>query len=557
MPEPGSVVRVTERISVADAIGRTLAIAGAGHVFGVVGSGNFHMTNALIESGVGFTATRHELGAAGMADAYSRISGRVAIVSVHQGGGFANALTGIIEAAKANSRIVMLAGDVARGDFGSNFYIDQDQAAEAVGAIATRVRSAETAIAEAAGAVHTAVRARRPVVLSVPVDLQDERIDWDPALVPPAPVVLPAGASPDAIARIVELIAGAQRPVVIGGRGAHGAKAELRELGAAAGALLIASGAGRGIFVGDEWALDVMGGFATPASAELVADSDLLIAFGASLNKWTARGGTLTDGKRIIQVDDRPAAIGAHRPVELAVIGDAGLVASALTAALRERFPEGRSGYRTPDVHARVQAARYWSDQPMASRATAGFVDPAELSRVLDRLLPDERIVVPDGGNVNAYGGAFYRVPDESGYVIDLASQSIGMGLASGIGAGVARPDRLPIVATGDGSFLMNAVELDTAIRLRLGLLVVVYNDSAYGAEVHIFHGDPRKGLVRFPDTDIAAIARGYGCEAITVRSLQDLEPIHAWLAGPRERPFVIDAKIEGYPSPVMELDMH
>ena len=92
---------------------------------------------------------------------------------------------------------------------------------------------------------------------------------------------------------------------------------------------------------------------------------------------------------------------------------------------------------------------------------------------------------------------------------------------------------------------------------LSLGMLVVVYDDHAYGAEVHIFHGDPQKEIVTFPDTDIAAIARGYGCEAITVRSLDDLGPLQAWLDGPRDRPFLIDAKIEGFPSPVMEMDMH
>ena len=492
-----------------------------------------------------------------MADAYSRISGRVPIVSVHQGGGFANALTGVIEAAKANTSMVVLAGDVARGDFTSNFYIDQDKAAEAVGAAAVRVRSAEGATAAAAGAMHMAIRDRRPVVLSVPVDIQQEPVEWDSASVQPPPAILPGGPSAAALTRMVQMIAGAERPVIVGGRGAHEAKTALRELGRIAGALLITSAAGRGIFVGDEWALDVMGGFATPDSAALVAEADLLVVFGASLNKWTTRGGLLTEGKRIVQIDDRPAAIGAHQPVELAVVGDAVVVAAALADALHARFPNGRTGYRTLEAHARVQRARYWSDQPIESRATPRFVDPAELSRELDRVLPIERIVVPDGGNVNAYGGAFYRVPDERGYVIDLASQSIGMGLACAIGAGVARPDRLPIVATGDGSFLMNLVELDTAMRLGLGLVVVVYNDSAYGAEVHIFHDDPRQDLVRFPDTDIAAIARGYGCEAITVRSLRDLAPLKGWLAGPRDRPLVIDAKIEGYASPVMELDMH
>lgn len=548
---------MTKRITVAEAIGRTLAAAGAQHAFGVVGSGNFHMTNALLNSGVPFTATRNELGAALAADAYSRLSGTVGIVSVHQGGGFLNCLTGVLEAVKAHTGLVVLAGDVARGDTVSNFALDQDRAAEAVGAVPMRVLAARSAIADAASAVHTAAAKRLPVVLSVPVDIQDQLIDWDESLVPAAPAVVPAGADAASIARLVDLLAAAERPMIVGGRGAHHAKAQLRALGAASGALLVASGGGRGIFEGDEWALDVMGGFATDGAAELIRDADLLVVFGAALTKWTARGGWLTDGKTIVQVDDRQEAFGLHRPVTLGVLGDTAPVATAATAAMLTRFPDGRIAYRTPEVHAQVQAVRYWADQELDFRRTDGFIDPAELTIELDRRLPIERIVIPDGGNVNAYGGSMLRVPDEKGYVLDLASQSIGGGLAEGIGAAIARPDRLSVVATGDGSLLMNAVELDTAVRNRLGMLIVVFNDNAYGAEVHIFADDPQKETVIFPETDIAAVARGYGCEAVTVRSLDDLAPLQAWLDGPRERPFLIDAKIEGFPSPLMKQDMH
>ncbi|MCU1438873.1 MAG: thiamine pyrophosphate-binding protein [Naasia sp.] len=548
---------MSQRITVAEAIGRTLAAAGAARVFGVVGSGNFHMTNALIDAGVEYTKMRNELGAALAADAYSRLSGRVAVVSVHQGGGYLNSLTGVLEAVKAHTGIVVLAGDVARGDVVSNFALDQDRAAEAVGAVARRVRAATNAIDDAAGAVHEARTRRLPIVLSVPVDVQEELVDWDPALVPAAPTVVRSGADADSIARLVDLLAESERPVVVGGRGAQHAKAELRALGAASGALLVASGGGRGIFEGEHWALDVMGGFATDGAAELIRASDLLVVFGVALTKWTARGGWLTNGKTIVQVDDRPEAFGLHRPVTLGVLGDSAAVARAATSAMEARFPGGRMAYRTPATYARVQEVRYWSDQEFTFRRTEGFIDPAELSVELDHRLPIERVVIPDGGNVNAYGGAFFRVPDENGYVLDLASQSIGCGLAEGIGAALARPDRLPVVATGDGSLLMNAVELETAVRLQLGMLIVVFNDNAYGAEVHIFADVPQKETVTFPETDVAAIARGYGCEAITVRALDDLTPLQAWLDGPRNRPFVIDAKIEGFASPLMKQDMH
>ena len=127
--------------------------------------------------------------------------------------------------------------------------------------------------------------------------------------------------------------------------------------------------------------------------------------------------------------------------------------------------------------------------------------------------------MVVDSGNFMGYPSMFLSVPDAAGFCFTQAFQSIGLGLASALGAAVARPDRLTVAALGDGGFLMSVAELATAARLGLPLLVVVYNDAAYGAEVHHFgpHGHPLD-TVTFPDTDLAAIARGFGCAGATVR---------------------------------------
>ena len=121
----------------------------------------------------------------------------------------------------------------------------------------------------------------------------------------------------------------------------------------------------------------------------------------------------------------------------------------------------------------------------------------------------------------------------------------VGLGLASAIGAAIARPDRLPVAALGDGGALMGVSELETAVRLGLPLLIVVYDDEAYGAEVHHFGPDGYPlDTVRFPAADIAAVGRGFGCAAVTVRGPGDLAPVRDWLAGPRDRPLVLDAKV-------------
>ena len=138
----------------------------------------------------------------------------------------------------------------------------------------------------------------------------------------------------------------------------------------------------------------------------------------------------------------------------------------------------------------------------------------------------------------------YLQVPDAAGFVFNQGYQSVGLGLGSAIGAAVARPDRVTVACLGDGGALMSAGEFETIARLGLPMLVVIYDDAAYGAEVHHFgpHGD---GLdaVRFPDADLAGFAHGLGCASVTVRRPEDLRPVEEWLDD-RDGPMVVDAKI-------------
>jgi thiamine pyrophosphate-dependent acetolactate synthase large subunit-like protein len=136
-------------------------------------------------------------------------------------------------------------------------------------------------------------------------------------------------------------------------------------------------------------------------------------------------------------------------------------------------------------------------------------------------------------------------VPDPVGFVFPQSFQCVGLGLATAIGAAVARPDRLTVATLGDGGALMALPELETLARLGLPLLVVVYDDAAYGAEVHHFR---RRGaavdLAQFPEADLAALAEAAGCRGLTVRSVEDLGQLSDWLAA-RDGPLVIDAKVD------------
>jgi thiamine pyrophosphate-dependent acetolactate synthase large subunit-like protein len=533
-------------MQVAEAVGRALADLGVDAVFGVVGSGNFHVTNALIAGGARFVAARHECGAATMADAYSRTSRKVAAVTVHQGCGLTNAMTGITEAAKSRTPMLVLAADTGAAAVRSNFRVDQDALARAVGAVPERVHSPQTAVADAARAYRTALTQRRTVVLNLPLDVQAAQVPDGAAVVPPAVEVAPPRPSAEAAAALAGAIARSRRPVFVAGRGARiaGARVSLERLADASGALLATSAVAKGLFNGNPWYLDVSGGFASPLAAELIRGADLIVGWGCALNMWTMRHGALIGpDATVAQVDLDVDAIGAHRPVHLGVVGDVDQTAIAVAEQLAGA---GQApGYRSDELLRRIADEHRWRDVPFDDASDDSRIDPRTLSIAMDDLLPDDRVVAIDSGNFMGYPSMYLSVPDDDGFCFTQAFQSIGLGLATAIGAALARPERLPVAALGDGGALMAIAELETVVRLGLPMVVLVYDDEAYGAEVHHFGPDGFPlDTVRFPPTDIASIGRGFGCEGVTVRSRADLDAVADWVKGPREKPLVIDAKV-------------
>ncbi|MEU9166498.1 thiamine pyrophosphate-binding protein [Streptomyces sp. NPDC048420] len=530
-------------MKVAEAVGRALYAAGVEQVFGVVGSGNFHLTNAMVAAGARFVAARHEGGAATMADAYARVSGTVAALSVHQGPGLTNALTGIAEAAKSCTPLVVLAAEVTRPT--SNFYVDQEALGAAVGAAPIRVSAPEDAVQVTCTAVRRALHERRTVLLNLPLEVQALDVP-DGALAqaappPRRPAVEPLSAEVASLARALDR---ADRPVFVAGRGARspGARDALEDLAGHCGALLATSAVARGLFHDNPWSLDVSGGFASPLAAELVGAADVIVGWGCALNMWTMRHGALIGADTtVVQVDDDPSALGAHRELHLGVMGDVELTARHVLAACGGK----RQGSRTPDVAEAIATRVRWRDVPYEDSGTRDRIDPRTLSIALDDILPAERVIGVDSGNFMGHPSMFLSVPDQDGFCFTQAYQSIGLGLATAIGAALARPDRLPVAALGDGGALMGAADLDTVRRLGLPMVVVVYNDDAYGAEVHHFGPDGHPlDTVEFPPTDIAAVARGYGFEAVTVHTRADLKAVQDWVDGPRAAPLLIDAKV-------------
>jgi thiamine pyrophosphate-dependent acetolactate synthase large subunit-like protein len=533
---------VTLAVTVAVAVGEALAGLGVRRVFTLLGSGNFVVTNALRDSGAEIVSARHEGAVVTAADAYARMTAEVGVVTVHQGPGLTNAMTGLAEAAKSRTPMLVLAADTAGAAVRSNFRIDQGALAASVGAGVERLHGPGSAVADAVRAYRRAVVERRPIVLNMPLDVQ--AAPAVPADAAPGPLPAPVRPASSAVAALADAVAGAERPVILAGRGGRSARAELEALAERMGALVATSAVAAGLFAGNPWDLGISGGFASPGAAELLAEADLVLAVGASLTMWTTRHGRLVGRQAtVVQVDVDADALGANHRVDVGVVGDAGETARDLAAEL-DRRGHVPGGWRTDAVRQRIESGR-WRVQPYDDASDAERIDPRTLTLVLEQLLPTDRTVAVDSGHFMGWAPMYLTIPDAQGFVFTQGFQAVGLGLATAIGAAVARPDRLTVAALGDGGALMSLGELETVVRLGLRMLVVVYDDAAYGAEVHHFGpaGHP-VDLVRFPPVDFAAFGRAAGFEAVTVRRVEDLAAVAAWAEAGAERPLLVDAKV-------------
>jgi thiamine pyrophosphate-dependent acetolactate synthase large subunit-like protein len=268
----------------------------------------------------------------------------------------------------------------------------------------------------------------------------------------------------------------------------------------------------------------VCGGFSSKECERAVKQADLILAFGAGLNQWTTMHGTLTANAGVVKIDDRPEA-GPD------VLGDAAEAARALEAELARR---GHSGEPWLEVDGK---------EPFEPVRAEGLLDPRELCAALDAAFPRERTVVYDGGHFHWFPTPFLSVPDADGFVPAQGFQSIGLGLGVAIGAATARPDRPVLLLAGDGGTMMALGELDSIAAQRLPILVAIFDDGAYGAEVHHFGpmGLPT-GLVEFGPRDFAAVARALGAEAATARDVAEVEAaVRGWSG---DGPLVLDCKV-------------
>ncbi|WP_285726815.1 thiamine pyrophosphate-binding protein [Psychromicrobium xiongbiense] len=534
--------------TVATHVARTLA-AHLCEVFGVMGNGNAYFLDALERhTDARFTAVRHEQGAVVAADAHFRASGRIAAATTTYGAGFTNTLTALAESVQARIPLILVVGDEPTSG-PRPWDVDQIALAAAVGARTYTVGRTDAAATTVIALEH-ALSYRLPVVLAVPYDVATVDAGEVPEL--PAPQV-PGPVAPQGeftaatIQELAKALSTAQRPFLLAGRGAWLAQAgpALGALAERTGALTASTALGRGLFPETEYDLGVTGGFGAEGAMELIRQADVAVVFGASLNQFTMRFGELfAPGTRIYQVDVTPTA--THPHVGRFVRGDAALVAEQLLDALGDAEPEGSPRWRK-DVD--LAAAR--RRDPGHDLAEDGRLDPRSAARRIADLLPDERVVVTDGGHFLGWANMYWPVASpERMMMVGTAYQAIGLGWPSVAGAAMAQPEAAIVLSTGDGGGLMALADLETAVRTAAGRgIAVVWNDAAYGAEINLYG---LKGLARapmlIPEVDFATLASAVGAEGVTVRTLADLDRLESWAAEPvTSRSFLLlDLRISG-----------
>lgn len=512
----------------------------AGHLFGLMGNGNAHLISRLTRRGFPFTSARHESATVAMADAYHRATGSVAAASTTYGAGFTNAYTTLAEARLARIPLVLVVGDApAAGPRAMD--IDQVKAAEAVG-VTTLVAHPGNAVAITHRAFDLALQTVQPVIVAIPYDLATAPLTEPEPLEPlPAKAVWPPEETD--LDRLAALLASAERPIVVAGRGVvlAGAAAPLREIGDRLGALFMTSVMAINAF-GSEWDLGVAGGFTRRHRLDVARQADVVLVVGASMNIFQTRYGTLFPPEtRIIRVDNEPDE---NHPIVVDYIRSDirpfldGLLERVRPPATtwREKIPE-------------VAGEEFRSSSPIEDPvefAPDGRLNPRAVVAALEHILPAERSVVMDGGHFIGWAPMYLSVPDPHAMIlVGTAFQSIGMGFGSAAGVSVARPERTTVLVSGDGGGLMGLSDFETFLRATRRGVLIVLNDSAYGAELHQYAA---KGLhnqaMLIDEVDFAAVGRALGAEGMKAHSMADLAALTEWLASGKDGVFVLDVAI-------------
>ena len=511
-----------------EALVRALRANAVERVFCVPGESFLAVLDAFYDApSIQVVTCRHEAGAANMAEADGKLTGRPGICFVTRGPGATHASTGVHTAMQDSTPLILFVGQVARGMRGREAFqeVDYGQMFGGLAKWAAEIADARRIPEYVARAFHVALSGRPgPVVLALPEDVLRERVDAAEL----APVTA-SGAHPgaDDMARLRALLAQAERPLaILGGSGwDEPARAAFARFAERSG-LPVTCGFRRQTLFDNRHALYAgdVGIGVNPALAQRVRDADLLLALGTRLSEATTSGYTLVEAprskQRLIHAHADPNELGRVFEPDLAINAAPRHLAAALDAL--EPVDGTRWSAWARAAHADYQA----SLQPSVP---GGALDLAAIVRGLSGTLPEDAILCNGAGNFAAWLHRFFQYK-RLGTQLAPTAGAMGYGVPAAVAAKLRFPERTVVAVAGDGDFMMSGHELATAVQFGAAIVVIVINNGMLGTiRMHQEREYPGRTIATdLRNPDFVALARAYGAHAALVERTADFAPAFA-----------------------------
>lgn len=513
--------KLTEKIYFHQAISRSIKAHDTDVIFGLMGDANLFMINDFVENCGGvFIPVGFEGSAVLMAIGHSHVLSTVSVASVTHGPGLTNCVTALTEGVRARRPVVLFAGDTAIENPQNLQNIDQREIVKAAGAGFEQVRSPEKISEDVANAFFRAKEEKRPIVLNMPADYMWQEVNYSPIIHQTfnAPTTITSG---QIFENAIGLIASAKRPLILAGIGAVDARDELIRLAKRIDAILTTTLKANGLFTNVNCSVGICGTLSTQAGYAAINAADVIVSFGASLSNFTTDHGLLFEGKRVVQISDDSRDINHHFRPDLALIADPKQTARNIQYWLDEAEIKP-SGFATEMKHQTIET----NGPQLATKNQNGHIDFITALDQLEQLLPKNRLLVTDGGRFMTEVWSRISVPHPKNFIHSANFAAIGQGLQQAIGAAIAKPDEFVCLFVGDGGFMLGAInEFNTAVRLDINLLVIVCNDSAYGAEYIQFKDRQMSpALSQFDWPSFAEVATSLGGTGFKITSEKDLD---------------------------------
>jgi acetolactate synthase I/II/III large subunit len=513
-----------EQRHVADLLVRCLEREGVTCVFGIPGEENIHLTDALAASSIRYVLVRHEQAASFMAEIHGRLTGRAGVCSATLGPGAINMLLGTADATTNSAPLVALSAQVGL----NRIYKESHQSVDLVSLFSPVTKWADMVLTP--GAVPEMVRkafklaqTERPgaVYLAVPEDI--EAMAAPPGLAP-LPVNIPRADEPSRsqIERAAAVLDGARRPIVLAGHGAAraGAADALRRFAEQLGLHVATTFHGKGVFPDDHpHALGAVGFMRHDYVNFGFDEADVIVSVGYELQEFDPARINPAGDKRILHLSRFPAEVDASYNVEVGVQADISATLDALAAATSRRWQPGEGGEKIRALLA-DELARGAGDDSFPLKPQRVVSDTrAALGR--------SDIVLADTGAVKMWMARLYPTYMPNTCLVSNGLSTMGFALPGALGAKLAEPGRRVLAATGDGAFLMNSQEIETALRERIPLTVLIWEDGAYGLikwkmDLELGHDV----ATSFGNPDFVAYAESFGARGYRVSAADDLLPM-------------------------------